>query len=158
MLPVTVVKRHTAAVFLQYASPKLRGNRLRAVNIHIIIRKFVVPFDGAGAADRHGAHLWKSCVLVEDILYHISLPVYPAFLFPTGLLPADLAACIFVAVSDGIVDIYRRLSHALSLKPGCTPFSLTRSGRFTSIPSVARSASCSSSLMPGSLSFSDISL
>ena len=49
-------------------------------------------------------------------------------------------------------------SHSAWRKPVRTKPSPTRMGRFTSIPSVASRASCSSSLMPGSLSLSSMDL
>ena len=59
----------------------------------------------------------------------------------------------------GTLDDLVNLSlHSPSLNPVNTKSSPTTSGRFTSIPSVASKASCSSSLMEGSLSFKDISL
>ncbi len=48
--------------------------------------------------------------------------------------------------------------HSASLNPTSTKSSPTRIGRFTSIPSVARRAYCSSSLIDGSLSFKFIFL
>mgnify|MGYP004664363381 CR=1 FL=1 len=48
--------------------------------------------------------------------------------------------------------------HSFSLNPGNTKPSATTSGLFTNMPFVARSCSCSSSPMSGSLSFSFISL
>lgn len=54
---------------------------------------------------------------------------------------------------------YKSLSlHSASLNPTSTKSSATRIGRFTNIPSVAKSAYCSASVMPGSLSFSCSSL
>lgn len=49
-------------------------------------------------------------------------------------------------------------AHSASLNPTNTISSVTASGRFTSIPFVARSCNCSSSLIVGSLSFNFISL
>ena len=48
----------------------------------------------------------------------------------------------------------KTLRHDSSLKPGITPLSQISNGRLTSIPSVERSLSCSSSVMDGN--FSDI--
>ena len=48
--------------------------------------------------------------------------------------------------------------HSLSLKPTRTKSSDTRMGRFTSIPSVDKSSSCSSSVMDGNLSFKAMDL
>ena len=47
---------------------------------------------------------------------------------------------------------YSRRAHSASLKPVSTRSSRTTSGRLTSIPSVASSRSCSSSLIPSSRS------
>ena len=54
--------------------------------------------------------------------------------------------------------LYTACSHSASRNPTFTNESPTRIGRFTSIPSVASRASCSSSLMPGSFSFKFIAL
>src|SRR5699024_6342157 len=48
-------------------------------------------------------------------------------------------------------------AHSFSLNPGITKSSPTRSGRFTSIPSVARSSYCSSSLISFKRSFNSSS-
>ncbi len=53
---------------------------------------------------------------------------------------------------------FRRLFHSGSLNPTRTTSSLTSRGRLTSIPSVASRLSISSSVMPGSFSFSCINL
>ena len=53
---------------------------------------------------------------------------------------------------------YSRSSHSFSLKPGRAKSSPTSSGRLTSMPSVASSAYCSSSVMAGSLSLSPSAL
>lgn len=54
---------------------------------------------------------------------------------------------------------YKSLSlHSASLNPTSTKSSATRMGRFTNIPSVAKSVYCSASVMLGSLSFSCNSL
>ena len=53
---------------------------------------------------------------------------------------------------------YFKFSHSASLKPTRTLSPLIRNGLFTSIPSVARSLSCSSSLISGNLFFSSMDL
>lgn len=54
--------------------------------------------------------------------------------------------------------LYKTSIHSLSLKPTKTKPLPIKSGRFTSIPSVARSFNCSSSDIAGSLSLSSIDL
>ena len=76
--------------------------------------------------------------------------------------------CVYIAKSPGKrKKTYKkrphycgqiRTFHSSSLNPASTISPATTKGRFTSIPSVASSSSCSSSLIPGNLSFNFNSL
>ena len=59
---------------------------------------------------------------------------------------------------SGHHSFFTRAAHSLSLNPTRTKSSPTSSGRLTSMPSVARRRSISSSLIWGNLSFSPIDL
>ena len=52
-----------------------------------------------------------------------------------------------------LLSFYKIDSHCASRKPTNTACSVTKIGRFTSIPSVASKRSCSSSVMVGNFSF-----
>ena len=67
---------------------------------------------------------------------------------PNRTIFLELANGHWKVVNEGIFSV-----HSASLKPVSTVSSSTTSGRFTSIPSVARSFNCSSSLISGNLSF-----
>ena len=77
------------------------------------------------------------------------------FLLARGLLEDSNRPLAF-SMTNPIYPFSR--SHSASLKPTRTKSSPTTSGRLTSMPLVASRASCSSSLMVGSLSLSPCSL
>lgn len=70
----------------------------------------------------------------------------------------SLTVCVIIRIFSISVNRYYKVSHSFCRNPTKTLSSVTRIGRFTSMPSVESSSSCSSSDISGRRSFSFISL